>query len=176
MIALLPWIGLAFASPVVTVESASLQLPSGVAVSVGTATASEGTVRGEGVQARQGDLVISADSTEWALNGSKGTFDGNVRAVQGDLTFSCDRVEVELGADGSIRNARATGRVSVVQGPRTAQGQRATFADGRLVLSGDPVVRQGLNEMAGREIIFVVGRDTIECIACTMKLKGELHQ
>ena len=160
------------ASPEVTVDSASIELSSGASVTVESASLRAGQVVGYGVGVEKGTLTIRADSTQVSLNGERGVFEGNVRAERGDLSFSAERVDVEFGPNGDVLKASAIGGVKVQQGRREAEGETAVFKDGRLVLSGRPVVRQGANEMVGDEIVFVVGQQTIECIQCTMKVQG----
>ncbi len=169
------WFGVAVASPEFTVESASLQLPSGASVTVESANISDGQISGTGVDVDNGTLTIRADSTQVSIDGDHGVFEGNVRAERGDLSFSAKRVDVDFGPNGDILKATAQGRVTVQQGDREAVGETAVFREGRLVLSGRPVVRQGPNEMTGEEIVFVVGQRTIECIQCTMKVQGALR-
>ena len=135
------------------------------------ATQHKDVLEGNGVQYERGELVISADSTRWSLKDARGTFEGNVTAIQAELRFTSQRVEVQLTDDGSIRTALATGGVEVRQADRMATGAQASFANGRLVLTGNPTVRQAGSEMAGQEIVFVVGKDTIECKQCTMKVQ-----
>ena len=163
------------AAPQVTVEGASLTLSSGATVTVDTATIAEDRMEGEGVGVVDGFLTIQADSTEVSLDATQGRFDGNVRAVRGDLSFRADRVEVEFGPNGEVIRASAHGRVKAMQGERTAEGEAATFENDRLTLSGRPIVRQGESEMVGEKIIFEVGRKTIECIQCTLKVKGSIR-
>ena len=164
-------IAVGWASPKISVESASLKVASGTIISVDGATKIADSVAGEGVRLQQDDLVISADSTQWSMEKAHGIFEGNVHAVQADLRFTSQRVEVQLGEDGSIVHALATGGVTVQQANRMAVGSQATFADGRLVLTGQPIVRQAGSEMSGTQIVFVVGKDTIECTQCIMTVK-----
>ena len=162
-------------SPEISVESASLNVASGASISVENATKRSDAVVADVVKFQHDNLVISADTVRWSLEKAYGVFEGNVSAVQADLRFTSRRVEVQLGTDGSIRNAIATGGVEVRQADRMAFGSQATFADGRLALTGQPVVRQAGNEMSGTEIVFVVGQDTIECTQCTMTVKPALR-
>ena len=167
------WLGVAAATPAVTVESASLHLASGASVRAESASIDESGLSGRDVSLDKGTLTIRADATQWTLNGSRGTFEGNVQAEHGDLSFSCTRAEVEFGEDGKVLRAEATGGVTVQQSGRKAVGEIASFSGGRLVLSGEPTVQQGSSQMVGKEIIFVVGEDTIECIDCTMRVASD---
>ncbi len=167
-------LSVALATPAVDVEGATLELPSGAVVSADRATlGADGAVQMQGGYALHGDLTITAETTRWMLSDGRGLFEGNVRAAQGNLKFSSDKVEVELGADSTVQRVVATGQVQVEQEARRAEGGRAVFTNGRLVLSENPVVRHGGNEMRGAEIVFVVGQETIECKACTMTVRGE---
>ncbi len=168
-------VAVVWASPEISVESASLQLADGASLSVQNATKDAEGVVGTGVQYERGELVISADSTRWSLKDARGVFEGNVTATQAELRFHSQRVEVQLTDDGSIRTALATGGVEVQQAERVAKGMQARFANGRLVLTGNPSVRQAGSEMVGQEIVFVVGKETIECKQCTMKVQPVQH-
>ena len=174
MIVCLLWLSSAWAGPTVDVDGAHLELPSGAVMTAESATIdATHQVNARGTRAQHGDLIITAEVTRWAVQDGRGVFEGDVRAVQGDLRFTCARVEVQLDEDGSVQRAVASGPVQVRQGGRTAVGEGAVFSKGRLVLSGDAIVRDGLHEMKGAEIVFEVGQETIECTACTMTVRSE---
>jgi len=167
-------VSIAWSTPAISVEQAELELPSGARISADAGTIEDNqVVRAQGVQAVHDDLTIIAETTRWSMRDSTGVFEGGVAATQGDLKFSCERVDVQLDGAGKVQRVVATGHVQVEQGGRTAEGGHAVFAQGRLVLSGDPVVRHGLHEMRGAEIVFEVGKETIECTSCTMTVRSE---
>ena len=83
--------------------------------------------------------------------------------------------QFNIDGDGIIQNAMAMGGVTVRQADRIASGAQAHFANGRLVLTGEPTVRQSGHQMAGKEIVFIVGQDTIECKQCTMTVKPVMN-
>jgi lipopolysaccharide transport protein LptA len=168
------WVGVGLATPAVTVEVAQLELSSGTVIAAESAAMGpELLVHAQGARAQHGELTITAENTRWAVRDGRGVFEGDVQAAQGNLQFSCDRAEIELGVDSSVQRVEATGHIQVEQGTRTAEGHRAVFSDGRLVLTGEPVVRHGPHEMRGAEIIFEVGKETIECKSCTMIVRDE---
>ena len=165
----------AWATPAVAVEGATLELPSGAVLNAERATVhTDEVVQAQGAQVLHGDLTLTAETTRWMVPDGRGVFEGDVRAVQGNLKFSCDKVEIELGVDSTVHRVVATGHVQVEQEARTAEGGRAVFTNGRLVLSDNPVLRHGANEMRGAEIVFEVGKETIECKACTMTVRSEV--
>jgi lipopolysaccharide transport protein LptA len=117
------------------------------------------------------EITINATHARWDLKESRGELSGGVTATQGDLHLRCDAARIELGEAQGIVRAVATGSVTVVQGDKSASGERAVLADGQLTLTGKPELRTPQHSMVGTKIVFAVGEQTIECEGCTVSMR-----
>jgi len=120
---------------------------------------SEGTAFQPG---KKDPIFISSDWMEADRKKNTLTYKGRVVAVQADMTMRSETLtayyDVELK---QLKQAVAEGKVHVTQGDRVATGARAVF-DGKsqtITLTGNPVVRQGNNEVSGNRIIFFIDED-----------------
>lgn len=98
-------------------------------------------------------VEVSADSL--SVNQSNGTakFTGNVVIGQGEMRLSAGEVTVVYGSGGQNRIAslKASGGVTLVNGPDAAEAQAAEYdvTAGVVVLTGDVVLTQGQNVLRG---------------------------
>ena len=102
-------------------------------------------------------VQISADRLEVDDVAQRLVFIGHAIARQGDITLSSEKLLVQYsGDDRQIREIVAEGNVRITQGERVATGQRAVYdqAEERIVLTGEPVVREGSNSVQGQEIVL----------------------
>jgi lipopolysaccharide export system protein LptA len=89
----------------------------------------------------------------------KSVFTGDVVAKQGNMTLQADSLTVLFAAEqNEIEKLDAVGGVRLHQLERTATADRAVYRrqTGTLVLTGDAVVEQGGNRIAGEEITLFV--------------------
>ena len=116
-------------------------------------------------------ITIDASQLEFDYQKNRVTYRGKVHAVQGDLVIDSDTLIVTLDrADGQkeakLREVIAQGNVVITQGTRTATGVTATFSqlDRKIVLTGDPVLHDGPNEVTGDRIVVLLdeGRSIVE--------------
>lgn len=116
-------------------------------------------------------IAITANQLDFDYQKNRVTYRGAVRAVQGDLAIDCDTLIVTLDrADdqkqAQLREVIAQGNVVIVQGSRRATGSTAVFSQPKrqIVLIGDPILRDGPNEITGDRIIVFVdeGRSVVE--------------
>lgn len=90
------------------------------------------------------------------------TYKGRVVVVQADMTMRSETLTAYYDPNmQQLKEAVAEGKVSVVQGARTALGAKAVFSGNAqtITLTGNPVVRQGNNEVSGNRIIFFIVED-----------------
>lgn len=89
----------------------------------------------------------------------KSVFTGDVVAKQGDMTLQADSLTVLFAAQqNQIEQLNAVGRVRMHQLERTATADRAVYRRqaGTLVLTGDALIEQDGNRIAGEEITLYV--------------------
>lgn len=107
-------------------------------------------------------VEVSAESLEIDQATGRATLTGDVVIAQGELRLSADVVTVDYSTDGatdgatsggtrSIERLNARGNVIIVAGEDAAEGQEAVYTLGTsdIRLSGDVVVTQGGNTLAG---------------------------
>ena len=106
-------------------------------------------------------LRITAQELEADNKNRVITFRGKVEARQGGLIISADTAQVfyekkEEGND--IREVVATGNVKVQDGDRLATAQRAVFVnrEQKITLTGQPKVWQGKDMVSGEKIIVLL--------------------
>jgi lipopolysaccharide export system protein LptA len=100
-------------------------------------------------------VEVSADSLRVDQDSGRATFRGNVVIGQGEMRLTGAVVDVTYagGAEGAgeIERLHAQGGVTFVSGGEAAEAREAvyTIASGSVVLTGDVVLTQGQNTLAG---------------------------
>ena len=98
-------------------------------------------------------VEVSADTLKVDQSTGEATFTGNVVIGQGEMRLSAQEVTVTYAAGGQrkIRSLTATGGVTLASGPDAAEAQQAVYdvEGGNIVLTGDAIVTQGQNVLAG---------------------------
>jgi lipopolysaccharide export system protein LptA len=101
-------------------------------------------------------VEVTSERLEVDQNGGVATFIGDVIVVQGQMRLTAPRVRVEYttGDEGKIQLIHATGGVTMVNGEETAEGEDAVYSvdAGTVVMSGDVIVTQGPNVLAGQQL------------------------
>ena len=100
-------------------------------------------------------VEITADALTVDQSTGQATFSGNVVIGQGDMRLSAGQVLVEYGATNSdISVLRASGGVTLVSANEAAEARDAvyTLAASTVVLTGDVLLTQGKNVMAGESL------------------------
>ena len=117
-----------------------------------------------------GSIRVSADmpievvskTLEMDQNVNQAVFKGDVLVEHGEMKLDAPRVEVEYGTgdegdspSGIIRIV-ASGGVGITSPEETAKADKAvyTVAARRIVLTGDVVVTQGINSVAGKRMVI----------------------
>jgi outer membrane protein assembly factor BamD len=110
-------------------------------------------------------IDITSDSVETYTKENLILFRGNVMARQKDIVIYADSLEAMIIDNGKgIEKVVAGGNVKIQQGLRVANCEKAVFynLDKRVVLTGDPRVREGDNIVSGEEIVFDIEQNRIE--------------
>lgn len=112
-------------------------------------------------------ITITSDRME--LDQKKNTiiYMGNVITVRGNLTVKSDTLTATYDPEMKrLTEVVAEGNLEVTQGNRIATGAKAIFNsdDNSVVLTGDPVIRQGNSQVSGSRIILFIneGRGVVE--------------
>lgn len=106
-------------------------------------------------------LPVEVTADELAIDQSDGmaTFAGNVLIVQGEVRMSAGNVTIEYAqgedAPNGISRLLASGGVTFVTASDAAEAQDAVYsvAEGTVTLSGDVLLTQGQNAIAGDRLI-----------------------
>lgn len=107
-------------------------------------------------------IFITSDRMEMDRKKNTITYNGRVVAVQADMTMRSEVLTAHYNPDmKQLREVIAEGKVHVTQGERVATGSKAVFngKDQTITLTGDPVVREGNNQVSGSRIIFFIEQD-----------------
>ncbi len=107
-------------------------------------------------------LPVEITADELAVDQGAGTavFTGSVVAGQGELRLTAAKVRVSYATQngeptGRIDRLVASGGVTLVNGPEAAEAQDAVYvvSQGEVVMTGDVVLTQGANALAGEKLI-----------------------
>jgi lipopolysaccharide export system protein LptA len=131
-------------------------------------------------------ITITADNLEYAYQDGIVIYRGDVQAVQGDVVLHSAELRITLaksddpkanpGANANpakdaseigdtstqqVREVVATGHVRIDQGTRWAVGGKATYeqSDRTVVLTENPVLHDGPNEVVGDRVIIYLDED-----------------
>lgn len=131
-------------------------------------------VPGESEGSSASETVIEGDQLEMIADEREArfTFTDNIRVTGNNIVLTCDRLEVissrpveqrdsgeRLAGMGRIRSIVASGRVHVTQEGREATAERAEVLpdEGRVILTGSPVIRDTQGEVSGERIVLYQG-------------------
>lgn len=124
----------------------------------GAASAQQGTgVAFGGIRADTAlPVEVTADQLSVNQEDGSATFSGNVVVGQGEMRLSAAEVRVEYAPEGRNRIERlhASGGVTLVSGAEAAEAQSAVYTidSGEVVLSGEVLLTQGANTLAGQKL------------------------
>lgn len=112
-------------------------------------------------------IEVSSEGLEFDYKGQKAIFRGGVHVVQGDIELGSDLLTVkyaEAGEEQQLREVTAEGNVRITQGARKATGKRAVFdqSNRTLVLTGDALLEEGVNQVAGDTIVVYPDESRME--------------
>jgi lipopolysaccharide export system protein LptA len=114
---------------------------------------------------KQDPILITSDRMEADRQKNIIIYIGQVVAVQGEMTLRSDKLTTYFDPDlQQIKQAIAEGKlVQVTQGERLATGTKAVFdgVEQTIIMTGNPMVRQGNNQVSGERIIYFMVDDRI---------------
>ncbi|MCG6884906.1 MAG: lipopolysaccharide transport periplasmic protein LptA [Silicimonas sp.] len=104
-------------------------------------------------------VEVTADQLSVDQSNGRAVFDGNVLIVQGEVRLSAGSVTIEYAAEGSanaIERLLASGGVTFVTSSDAAEARDAVYsvAEGTVTLSGDVLLTQGRNAIAGDRLVM----------------------
>ncbi len=113
-------------------------------------------------------IEVVSDELQMDQNVNTAVFTGNVEVIHGDMTLNSATVLVEYGkVEGSnksneIIRITASGGVIMTSPDTTAESREAvyTMATREVVMSGDVVVTQGPNKVAGEQMVIYLDDGT----------------
>ncbi|MCC6276350.1 MAG: LPS export ABC transporter periplasmic protein LptC [Oligoflexia bacterium] len=105
-------------------------------------------------------------------------FEQNVQVDMDQVRMTGDRADFLYAPGGNLKSLLLEGNVRVTDRERLAVSRRAEilFAQNEFVLSGDPRVMQGENELRGEEIRFIDGGKEIRVIKAKARVDGEVRR
>lgn len=123
---------------------------------------------GQGGFDRAAPVEVASDRLEVDQATGRAVLTGNVVVAQGDMRLSARQIVVdyaEVDGERRIERLNATGDVLIISGEDAAEGQEAVYTLGtaNVVMTGDVVVTQGGNTLAGDrlDIDLTTGAGTV---------------
>jgi len=115
-----------------------------------------------------GDITIESRSFEWRIKEKTVVFTEEVTARREDLTIQCDKIHVyyseSQNGDADYDRILATGNVKITRPDGgLGQAEEALFEpnEGKVVMTGQPIFKQGKNSFEGSRITFYRNEDHI---------------
>ncbi len=117
--------------------------------------------------------VITANRLTFDYRRSIALFEGDVKVSDPELNLTSDSLTVIMNPDESIKSVTAVGNVHVVQGDRTARGDKVIYilAQGEVVITGHAQLQRGADLVKGNVITIWVGEDRMVCEPGTLILR-----
>lgn len=107
-------------------------------------------------------IYITSDWLEVDQKKNTITYKGRVVTVQSDMTLRSEALTAfyDEGMK-QMQQLVAEGKVNATQGARVATGEKAVFDDKAktVTLTGNPVMRQGNNQVSGTKIVYFIEQD-----------------
>jgi lipopolysaccharide export system protein LptA len=107
-------------------------------------------------------IYITSDWMEVDQKKNTITYKGSVVMVQADMTMRSEALTARYDPEMKrIDQIIAQGKVNATQGDRVAIGEKAVFDDKAktVTLTGNPVMRQGNNQVSGTRVIYFIEQD-----------------
>lgn len=102
-------------------------------------------------------VEVTSEQLDVSRADGRAIFTGNVLVTQAAMRLTAPRMEVEyVEGEGRISRMTATGGVTFVNGEEAAEADDAvyTLTDGTVVLTGDVILTQGPNALAGDRLVI----------------------
>ena len=111
---------------------------------------------------RKDPIYITADWMEADQTKNSITYKGRVVTVQNNITMRSETLTAYYDPQTKqMKQIVAEGKVNATQGDRVATGEKAVFDDQAktVTLTGNPVMRQGNNQVSGVKVIYFTEQD-----------------
>ncbi len=111
---------------------------------------------------RKDPIYITADWMEADQTKNSITYKGRVVTVQNNITMRSETLTAYYDPETKLmKQIIAEGKVNATQGDRVATGEKAVFDDTTktVTLTGNPVMRQGNNQVSGVKVIYFTEQD-----------------
>ena len=128
--------------------------PNGEAAGVETAQTQSGL--------EEETITINSDRMELDQQKNTVIYMGNVVTVRGDVTMKSETLTVTYSPEMKrLDTVVAEGKLEVSQGNRIATGAKAVYnsENSTVVLTGDPVIRQGNSQVSGCRVVMFINED-----------------
>jgi lipopolysaccharide export system protein LptA len=145
----------------------------GIAATGLLATAGVDAPEGKPAEPPAQPTVVTSQRLHVDYANNIGTFEGDVLAIDPQITVRADKMVVHFGGEpdltgerrgGGIKKIIADGAVVITQGERKATCEHAEYTaeDGKVVLTGNPVVEGPDGTVSGARITFWRGQDKMD--------------
>jgi lipopolysaccharide export system protein LptA len=107
-------------------------------------------------------IYITSDWMEADQKKNTITYKGRVVTVQADMTMRSETLTAYYDPEmKQMKQIVAEGKVNATQGNRVATGEKAVFdnKEKTVTLTGNPVMRQGNNQVSGIKVIYFTEQD-----------------
>jgi lipopolysaccharide export system protein LptA len=137
-----------------------------------------GMAGGFGFTSSNEPITIRAATLEVDYRKNRILYKGGVEAVQGNTTIQSDTLTAEyLDGFKQLKEAIAEGHVRIKQAERVASSGKAVFDQtrGSVVMTGNPIVRQGASEVSGERITFYLEDERTVVEGGNQRVKAIIH-
>jgi len=121
---------------------------------------------------KKAPLKVTSDKMVTSNKENKIVFTGSVVAVKGKLTVESDKLTVWTDEDQTdFTEILAEGAVRIVRGKKIATGKVAHYysSEKKIVLTGDPVLKDGKDTATGARVIYFFDREDMVIVGNSKK-------
>jgi lipopolysaccharide export system protein LptA len=110
------------------------------------------------------ETEITSDYLKLDMKNKKGTFSQNVLLTANKLVLKATEMVVEFDDNNKVKRLIAKGDISIKQDNINATSRQAEYivAEGKMILSGNPILNRDGNEVTGEVITIYPGNDKME--------------
>ncbi len=105
---------------------------------------------------KQNVVIITAGKMIYDSEKQSAVFEGNVIVSDQELLLKADNLTAKFDKNSKVQYIHAEGNVYIEQDDKTAWSKSATYdaVSGKMVLEGDPLIKQGKDMLQGDVITF----------------------
>jgi len=128
------------------------------------------------ITSKKEPIEITSQKLDFDYKNRRTVFRGGVEVVQGEVHLQSDVLTVDysqVGDKQDLKAVNAEGHVTITQGPKKATGNHAVFdqASRTMVLTGDAVLEEGSNQVAGDKIVVYPDESRMEVLGENRRVK-----